>query len=78
MDGDDPRAILPGNLRGAIRRPVVDDDHLVGDADGTRRRANRVQRRGEERFFVIGRNDDRDHGEDLVQRGRQVRGVLAA
>jgi hypothetical protein len=63
LDAHDARPACPRNLGRAVRRHVVRDDHLhplgapaVGPAGGL----DGVEQPGQKRFFVPGRDDDRE------------------
>lgn len=62
IHGDDAGVVLPGDFRGGVGGGVVGDDDFVRVVDGAGARVDCLQGRGEAGFFVMGGDDERDHG----------------
>jgi hypothetical protein len=62
VDGDDSRAVLGSNCRRAIGGAVIRDDDLKRLAAGPRGGIDRIERPPQQQLFVVGRNDEGDHG----------------
>jgi hypothetical protein len=62
LHADDDGFMLEGDLRGSIGGSVVRHDDLVRLANCAGRIVDRLERCAEEPLFVVGRDDERDHG----------------
>jgi hypothetical protein len=73
IDRNDHGFLLSGDFRRRIGRGVVDDDHFVLFACRFRTFVDRIQRSPQHGFFVMCRDDEREH--DAMLRVRRFRFV---